>query len=86
MSSTTDGFAIAEEDMKLRGAGDFFGSRQSGLPPLKIADLSHDRQLLSQTGAAVKMIMLESPDLSKYPSIKTLTDKMLEENGTEGMN
>lgn len=86
MSSTTDGFAIAEEDMKLRGAGDFFGSRQSGLPPLKVADLYHDRELLSQTGAAVKMIMLESPDLSKYPSIKTLTDKMLEENGTEGMN
>lgn len=86
MSSTTDGFVIAEEDMKIRGAGDFFGSRQSGLPPLKIADLYSDRTLLADTGAAVKMIMEISPDLSEYPLIKKLTEDMLAENGAEGMN
>ena len=45
MSSTSDGFAIAEEDLKLRGPGDFFGSRQHGLPSLRVADLSCDLSL-----------------------------------------
>ena len=40
LASTTDGFRIAEEDLKLQGPGDFFGSRQHGLPQLALADLS----------------------------------------------
>ena len=44
MSRTNDGFQIAEADLQLRGPGDFFGQRQHGLPPLQIADLSHDRR------------------------------------------
>ncbi len=43
---TTDGFAIAEMDLKLRGPGEFFGTRQSGLPSLTIADIIRDRELL----------------------------------------
>ena len=39
IEGTCDGFAIAEEDMKFRGPGDFYGSRQSGLPDLRVADL-----------------------------------------------
>ncbi len=49
---TTDGFRIAEEDLKLRGPGDFFGSRQSGLPAFKVADLSMDLQTLKDAQAA----------------------------------
>ncbi len=51
---TTDGFRIAEEDLKLRGPGDFFGSRQSGLPAFKVADLQCDLQTLkdAQTASA----------------------------------
>lgn len=86
MSSTHDGFVIAEEDLKLRGAGDFFGSRQSGLPPLKIADLSGNPELLEDTTAAVKMLMDKSPDLSEYPELLRSAKEMLEINGTEGMN
>ena len=49
---TTDGFKIAEEDLRLRGPGDFFGSRQSGLPAFRMADLSIDLQTLQQAQEA----------------------------------
>ena len=51
-SKTTDGFKIAEEDLKLRGPGDFFGSRQSGLPTFRVASLSMDLQTLKDAQAA----------------------------------
>lgn len=86
MSSTNNGFVIAEEDLRLRGAGDFFGSRQSGLPPLKAADLYNDRTLLADTGAAVKMLFEKSSDLSLFPLLKKRAEELLQENGSEGMN
>lgn len=52
MEKTTDGFLIAEEDLKLRGPGDFFGRRQHGLPELQAADLSTDIRLLAQAREA----------------------------------
>ena len=52
LCKTTDGFRIAEEDLKLRGPGDFFGSRQSGLPAFRVADLSFDLQVLKDAQAA----------------------------------
>ena len=52
LCKTTDGFKIAEEDLKLRGPGDFFGSRQSGLPVFRVADLSFDLATLKQAQQA----------------------------------
>ena len=52
LCKTTDGFKIAEEDLKLRGPGDFFGSRQSGLPAFRVANLSYDLQTLKDAQAA----------------------------------
>ena len=52
LCKTTDGFKIAEEDLKLRGPGDFFGSRQSGLPTFRVANLSYDLQTLKDAQMA----------------------------------
>ena len=52
LCKTTDGFKIAEEDLKLRGPGDFFGSRQSGLPTFRVADLSFDLNTLKEAQTA----------------------------------
>ena len=52
LCKTTDGFKIAEEDLKMRGPGDFFGSRQSGLPTFRVASLSMDLQTLKDAQAA----------------------------------
>ena len=48
MAETTDGFVLAEKDLELRGPGDFFGTRQSGMPTLRIGDLVRDRALMEQ--------------------------------------
>ncbi len=63
MVKTTDGFEIANEDLKLRGPGDFFGNKQHGLPQLKIADLYADFDLLTLTGEAADQILTNDPDL-----------------------
>ena len=60
MCKTTDGFQIAEEDLKLRGPGDFFGSRQSGLPTFRVANLSMDLQTLKDAQAASAQWIEES--------------------------
>lgn len=63
MTATTDGFRIAEEDLKLRGPGDFFGARQHGLPQLKLADLTGDMNLLRQAQDAARAVLADDPDL-----------------------
>lgn len=65
MRRTNDGFLIAEKDLELRGPGEFFGTRQHGLPPLKIANLYSDLPILSQTTDAVRELLAEDPDLSQ---------------------
>ncbi|XOQ44840.1 MAG: ATP-dependent DNA helicase RecG [Clostridium sp.] len=64
LCSTSDGFRIADEDLKLRGPGDFFGSRQHGLPDLKIANMMTDMEPLHQAQMAAKQILASDPDLS----------------------
>ncbi len=86
MSRTSDGFAIAEEDLKMRGAGDFFGKRQSGMASLRFADLYSDRELITQTSAAANELFRVSPDLSEFPELRARTEQIMQKNGTEGMN
>lgn len=64
LCDTTDGFKIADEDLKLRGPGDFFGSRQHGLPELKIADMAQDTKLVTLAAKAAKEIYRADPELA----------------------
>ena len=84
MSSTSDGFKISEEDMRIRGCGDFFGERQHGLPPLKIAEL--DKEILKQTQMVAKDIILKDPNLSKQKALKDAVERLFSKNGESGMN
>jgi ATP-dependent DNA helicase RecG len=70
MVRTSDGFEIANEDLKLRGPGDFFGSRQHGLPPLRIADLYADFDILKVTEEAADKILKNDPQLEKAENSK----------------
>ena len=63
MASTNDGFVISQEDLKLRGPGDFFGRRQHGLPAMQIADLSCDMRLLDEAQTAARQLMERDPQL-----------------------
>ena len=65
MTHTTDGFKIAEEDLKMRGPGDFFGSAQHGLPPLKIADVACSMELSGKAQECAQRILANDPTLSK---------------------
>ncbi len=65
MRKSNDGFKIADEDLKLRGPGDFFGEKQHGLPALKIADMLEDMVLCAQSREAAQEIIRTDPRLEK---------------------
>lgn len=72
MEKSNSGFVIAEKDLEIRGPGDFFGIRQSGLPEFKLANLLTDTKILKQTQDAAKDIISEDPKLLKYPKLKRI--------------
>lgn len=63
MRETEDGFLIAEEDLRLRGAGELLGTRQSGLPEFRMADLDAHRDLLPVASDDAKVILETDPEL-----------------------
>jgi len=65
MVRTTDGFEISETDLKIRGAGDFFGTRQSGMPDLKIADITEDDEILEDARQAAFALVEADPHLRR---------------------
>ena len=75
MESTTDGFVIAEEDLKLRGPGDLFGTRQHGLPALAVADLAKHGEVLQKARAEAQRVIGEDPDLDK-PEHRKLRERV----------
>lgn len=64
-----DGFRIAEIDLKLRGPGDFLGTKQSGLPEFKVADIIEDQAILRQARQAAQELVNEDPHLHRYPEL-----------------
>ena len=77
MTKTCDGFKIAEMDFKLRGPGEFFGTRQHGLPELKISDLIRDFPILKQARSDAFEIVSKDPHLTQETHQK-IRQKVLE--------
>jgi len=75
MEETTDGFRIAEEDFKIRGPGNIFGTEQSGLPPLRFASLETDYELLTLARNDAAGFIKQDPTLASWPG---LLEKMKE--------
>jgi ATP-dependent DNA helicase RecG len=73
---SNDGFAIAEEDLRLRGAGNLLGTRQSGLPPLRVASLFEPRHLAlaERAGKLARDLVAADPGLSSRPALVRLRD------------
>jgi ATP-dependent DNA helicase RecG len=64
MRDTEDGFRIAEEDLKMRGAGDVIGTAQSGLPRFKVANLEHQSALMATAHQDARMLLQSDPALT----------------------
>jgi len=87
MCKTNDGFKISEEDLRLRGPGDFFGSRQHGLPETHMADLGADVQLLQRAQDEAAKLMLKDPGLNlpEHKELKSAVERLIREN-TDSFN
>ncbi|MBQ5799753.1 MAG: ATP-dependent DNA helicase RecG [Oscillospiraceae bacterium] len=81
MTRTQSGFALAEEDLKLRGPGDFFGQRQHGLPALRVADLSCDMELLYEAQSAAEALLSTDDSLSAYPRLRARIEQLFRSAG-----
>ena len=82
MTETNDGFVLAEKDLELRGAGDFFGRKQSGMPEFKMADLIHDYRALDTARKDAEKFLASKAfwQASEYAVLR----RKLEESGALG--
>ncbi|MGZ4031958.1 MAG: ATP-dependent DNA helicase RecG [Tumebacillaceae bacterium] len=78
MVATQDGFVLAEKDLQLRGPGEFFGVRQSGIPEFKIGDLLEDAKIMQVARSEVQSF-IKSPDFWTLPAYASLVDFLKQE-------
>ena len=81
MTETNDGFVISEKDLQIRGPGEFFGTRQHGLPEFKIANIYEDTDILTDAGQAAEYVFKNGKDMNVADKkmIKDNLNKMFEE-------
>ncbi len=77
-TSTSDGFKIAEADLRIRGPGEVFGTRQSGLPEFRAADLIGDAQLLGWARSDAFRMVDQDPELAQRPLVRDLLERRYE--------
>lgn len=75
LTSTSNGFIVAQQDMKLRGAGDFLGTRQSGIPSSTLASLNDNEEILYLARNAAKHLIQEKPELEGLDPLKAKLEK-----------
>ena len=82
MTKTNDGFKISEEDLRLRGPGDFFGSRQHGLPEMHVADLGADVNVLQKAQQEATLLLASDPALTapEHQALRESVDRLLKVN------
>ncbi len=80
LAETTDGFILAEKDLELRGPGDFLGTRQSGLPDMKLANLS-DLSTLHLAQEAAQDLLRQDTDLDDYPQVRERVERFWRGHG-----
>lgn len=70
MTETNDGFQIAEEDLELRGPGEFFGTRQSGLPEVRLGNIVSDMKLMELARKEAFLLLRKDPLLKEHAALK----------------
>ncbi|MEJ2684522.1 MAG: ATP-dependent DNA helicase RecG [Candidatus Sulfobium sp.] len=75
MAASADGFRIAEEDLAIRGPGEFFGTRQAGMPELKVADIIRHAGILEAAREEAFRLIEAAPGLGKFPLLKKAVQK-----------
>lgn len=80
LTETNDGFVLAEKDLELRGPGDFFGTRQSGLPDLRVAHLT-DTETVIMARAASQKLFTEDPTLERHPLLRAQIERFWRGHG-----
>lgn len=70
IAKLSDGFEVAEEDLQIRGPGDYYGLRQSGFPEFRVADLTRDLFLLEQAKADAQFLLADDPELALLPQLR----------------
>lgn len=85
LNKTNDGFKIASEDLRLRGPGDLFGIRQSGILDFKLGDVFQDARLLQKAGEAANSLLLKDPklELPKHQNLKEYLQNYIREGMLE---
>ena len=77
MEQTTDGFKVAEEDFAIRGPGEFLGTRQSGIPDFRIANIIKDAKILSEARQEAFRVVAQDPELAHQEN--SITKQVLRE-------
>lgn len=88
MKSTTDGYKIADTDLRLRGPGNFFGREQSGLPPMRVANLADDAEILGEVERLAEELLKTDPKLERrgHEGLKANVRRLFGNVGEFGWN